>query len=48
MTNIWYQNYLGLLIFFVFAFSAPPFSVGGTLHVAYKSIKGKENSIFFW
>ena len=24
----WYQNYLGLLKFFVFAFSAPPFSVG--------------------
>ena len=33
------QNYLGLLKIFVFAFSAPPFSVGETLHVAYKSIK---------
>ena len=35
-----YQN---LLKFFVFAFSAPPFSVGETLHVAYKKykIKGK-------
>ena len=33
----WYQIYLGLLRTFIFAFSAPPFSVGETLHIAYKN-----------
>ena len=32
VTNILVQNHLGLLIFCVFAFSAPPFFGGETLH----------------
>ena len=32
----WHQNNLGVLKKIIFAFSAPPFSVGGTLHEAYK------------
>ena len=43
----WYQNYLGLLKYFVFAFSTPPFSVGETLHVAYKKYKIKRKFTFF-
>ena len=39
----WYQNYLGLLKFSVFAFSTPPFSVGETLRVAFKRYK---NTLF--
>ena len=33
------KNYSGLLNYFVFAFSVPPFSVGETLHLAYKILK---------
>ena len=33
---------------FAFAFSAPPFSVGETLHVAYKSYKIKRKFTFFF
>ena len=33
------KNYLGLLKYFVFTHAAPPFSVGETLHVAYKLIE---------
>ena len=43
----WCQNYLGLLKKFVFAFSAPPFSVDETLHVAYKKYKIKRKLTFF-
>ena len=46
MTNIWYQNYLGLLKSFIFAFSAPPFLVAETLHVTYEKYKIKENLLF--
>ena len=35
MTNILVPKVFGLLKCFVFAFSAPLFSVGGALHVAY-------------
>ena len=37
---------MGLLKCFVFTFSAPPFSVSETLHVAYKNIKEKINLLF--
>ena len=43
----WYQNYLGLLKFFVFVFSAPSFSVGETLNVAYKKYKIIRKFTFF-
>ena len=43
----WYQNYLGLLKNFVFVFSAPPFPVCETLHVAYKKYKIKREFTFF-
>ena len=42
----WYQNYLGLLKFFVFAFSAPPFSVRERLHVAYTKYEIKRKFTF--
>ena len=41
------MNILGLLKFFVFALSAPPFSVAETLHVAYKKYKIKRKFTFF-
>ena len=41
MTNILVPNC------FVFAFSTPPFSVGETLHVAYKKYKMKRKFTFF-
>ena len=37
---------MGLLKIFVFAFSAPPFSVGETLHVAYKKYNIKRKFAF--
>ena len=43
----WYQNDLGLLNYFVFAFSAIPFSVGETLYVAYKKYKIKRKFTLF-
>ena len=46
-TNILVPNYLGLLKFFVFPFSAPPFSVVETLHVAYKKYKIKRTFTLF-
>ena len=42
-----YQHYLDLLNIFIFAFSAPPFSVGETLHIAYKKYKIKRKFTFF-
>ena len=42
----WYQNNLGLLKNFGFAFSAPPFSVTEPLHVAYKKYKIKRKITF--
>ena len=39
--------YWGLLKFFGLAFSAPPFSVGETLHVAYKKYKINRKFTFF-
>ena len=47
MTNILVPKLFGFAQNFVFVFSAPPFSVGETLHVAYKNIKEKENLPFF-
>ena len=38
---------LGLLKTLVVVFSAPPFSVGETLHVAYKKYKIKRKFTFF-
>ena len=38
---------IGLLKFLVFAFTAPPFSMGETLHIAYKKYKIKRKFIFF-
>ena len=37
MTNILVPNLFGFAKIFFFAFSAPPFSVGETLHIAYKN-----------
>ena len=41
----WYQNYLGLLKIFVFAFSVPPFSMHETLHVIYKKYEIKNKCL---
>ena len=47
MTNILVPELFGFAKFFVFAFSAPTFSVGETLHVAYKKHKIKRKFTFF-
>ena len=48
MKNILESKLFGLLKFFIFAFSAPPFSVGETLHAAYKKYKIKRFFFFFF
>ena len=42
VTNILVPTFLGLLNVFIFAFSVPSFSVGVTLHVAYKKYEIKD------
>ena len=49
MTNILVPKLFGFAKIFHFAFSAPPFSVGETLHVAYKKYKIKrKNTVLFF
>ena len=47
VTNILVPTFLGLLNVFIFAFSVPSFSVGVTLHVAYKKYEIKEHLLLF-
>ena len=47
VTKILVQKLFGLAKKFVCAFSASPFSVGETLHVAYKKYKIKRKFTFF-
>ena len=42
-----HQNHLGFLKQFDFAFSAPPFSEGETLHVVYKKYKIKRKLLIY-
>ena len=48
MTNILVPKLFVLARIFVFAILAPLFSVGETLHIAYKKYKIKENLLFFF
>ena len=47
MTNILVPKLFGFAKKNVFAFSAPPFSVDETLHIAYKKYKIKRKFTFF-
>ena len=47
MTNILVAKLFGFAKKIVFAFSAPPFELGETLHVAYKKYKIKSKFTFF-
>ena len=48
VTNTLVPKLSGFVKNFVFAFSAPPISVGETLHVAYKNYKIKRKFTFFF